>query len=132
VLKILSDPEGGVMTLGEMLKSARTEKELSLRDVEKATKGKISNGYLSLLENDEVKQPSPLYLHELARVYGISYAELMRCAGYVAPQATESSSSASGLAFSGADDLNTEERREVENYISYLRSKRSRRDKAQH
>ena len=118
------------MTLDEMLKRARTEKELSLRDVERATGGKISNGYLSLLENGEVKQPNPLYLHELARVYGISYAELMRHAGYVAPQAAAGASSPSGLAFSGAEDLTTEERREVENFIGYVRSRRGRRDKA--
>ena len=93
------------MTLGELLKRARTEKELSLRDVERATSGKISNGYLSLLENGEVKQPNPLYLHELAGVYDVSYAELMKHAGYVAPQTAASSSSTSGLAFSGAEDL---------------------------
>jgi transcriptional regulator with XRE-family HTH domain len=118
------------MTLGETLKRARTEKGMSLRDVEKATNGKVSNGYLSLLENGEVKQPSPLYLHELARVYGIGYAELMMHAGYVAPEAVGSAGSGSGLAFSGAEDLTTEERRQVQNFIGFVRSQRGQRGKA--
>lgn len=117
------------MTLGETLKRARADKKMSLRDVEKATHGNVSNGYLSLLENGEVKQPSPFYLHELAREYGINYADLMRLAGHVAPEVSASTGSPSGLAFSGAEDLTTDERRDVEKFIGYVRSLRGRRKK---
>ena len=44
-------------SFGEGLKMARELRKLSLREVEEATG--ISNAYLSQLENDKIKKPSP-------------------------------------------------------------------------
>src|SRR6266404_1447644 len=110
-------------TLGSILKEARARAGLSLRAVEKATDGKISNGYLSLLESDAVKEPSPRYLHELAQVYKMDYARLMKASGYTVP----SNSSTRALAFSKEEDLTEEERDEVERFINFMVAERSKR-----
>src|SRR6266568_6381035 len=68
-------------SLGAGLRTARELRKLSLREVEEATG--VSNAYLSQLENDKIKKPSPHFLHKLAALYDIGYELLMECAGYV-------------------------------------------------
>src|SRR5438552_899512 len=68
------------MTLGQVLKTTRVSLSKTLRDIETLTG--ISNGYLSQLESDLIKQPSPNHLHKLANVYGLAYVRLMELAGY--------------------------------------------------
>jgi HTH-type transcriptional regulator, competence development regulator len=68
-------------SLGTKLKLARRSLNLSLRNVEKATG--ISNAYLSQLETNKIKKPSPHFLHRLASIYEISYDSLMESAGYM-------------------------------------------------
>lgn len=112
-------------TLGETLKKARSDKGWSLRDVEARTN--ISNGYLSQLECDSVKQPSPHHLHALSNLYGVAYADLMALAGYHVPSRPSSvrgRQRPSGLAFAGAEDLSEDERRRVEEYINLIRRAR--------
>jgi transcriptional regulator with XRE-family HTH domain len=110
-------------SLGETLKAARTAKSLSLRDVEAKTG--ISNGYLSQLESNSIKQPSPHHLHALSTLYGLSYAELMRLVGYHVPSSAKSGRSAfAGLAFAGAEDLTEDEREQVKQYIELIRRAR--------
>jgi len=65
------------------LRTARERKGLTLRAVEQATE--VSNAYLSQLESGKIKQPSPIVLHKLSQLYGISYADAMRFAGYPLP-----------------------------------------------
>jgi len=43
----------------------------------------ISNAYLSQLENNKVKKPSPHFLHKLASLYDVPYDLLMEYAGYI-------------------------------------------------
>jgi transcriptional regulator with XRE-family HTH domain len=69
------------MTIGAFLRQKRTEKNLSLRDVEAAVG--ISNAYLSQLENDYIKKPSPFFLHKLAKLYDCPYQELLLAAEYI-------------------------------------------------
>ena len=104
------------MTLGSTLKTRREELGWSLRDVERKTDGGISNGYLSLLEGDDVKQPSPRHLHLLAGVLDLNYAELIRLAGYVVPSASDVAA-APGWAFAGLDKLTPDEFRMVQELI---------------
>lgn len=114
------------MSLGSMIKKARADAGLSLRAVEHASNKEISNGYLSLLESDAIKDPSPKMLHTLSRVLGLDYTELMRQAGYVAPTTPSENDSSGQLvatAFS-ADDLTPEERKKVEWYIDMLRKEK--------
>ena len=48
--------DGGA--LGNLIRSRRTAMHLSLRDVERISGGKISNGYLSQIETGRIKDPS--------------------------------------------------------------------------
>jgi transcriptional regulator with XRE-family HTH domain len=66
--------------LDKTLILARERKALTLRDVERTTG--VSNAYLSQLENNRIKAPSPKVLHKLADLYGVPYAALMTAAGY--------------------------------------------------
>jgi transcriptional regulator with XRE-family HTH domain len=110
-------------SLGETLKAARISMGLSLRDVEARTG--ISNGYLSQLESNSVKQPSPHHLHSLSTLYGLSYAELMQLVGYHVPtNAKRGRGTLAGLAFAGAEDLTEDEREQVKQYIELIRRAR--------
>ncbi len=114
-------------TLGSILKEARLSRGLSLRDVERATKGRLSNGHLSLLESDQVQQPSPHHLHLLATILTLEYADLLKCAGYVVPGAAvlPRVSEASNF-LRKVSELSPGERRELEDYVEYIRSKRAK------
>lgn len=105
------------MTLGQVLKDARTRRKLTLRDVERNTG--ISNGHLSLLESGAVLKPSPNLLEKLASLYGVSYSLLLELAGYRLPDPLPASSSAE------FGDLTPQEREEVRRFVGYLRSSRS-------
>lgn len=70
-------------SLGPYLASLRAAKGLTLREVEDASNKEISNAYLSQLENEKIRKPSPHILHRLAEVYGVSYVKLMEKAGYI-------------------------------------------------
>jgi transcriptional regulator with XRE-family HTH domain len=108
------------VTLGQVLKEGRTRRGMSLREVERGTG--ISNGYLSLLESDSVKSPSPNHLHQLAQVYGVSYSLLMELVGYVVPAPPPDPASWQHL--DGIDDLTEDERSQVRNFVRFLRSNR--------
>lgn len=77
--------------LGSLLKELRGEK--SLREVSK--KSGISHNYLSLLEkgiDPRTKapiKPSPETLKKLAEAYNYSYEELLKVAGYLEDNPTE-------------------------------------------
>ncbi len=61
-------------SFGAYLKRLRTERRLTLRDVEKITNGKVSNAYLSQLEGDRIAAPSVLMLHRLSAALGVDFA----------------------------------------------------------
>jgi transcriptional regulator with XRE-family HTH domain len=109
------------MTLGQVLREARMRRGLTLRDVERTTA--ISNGYLSQLESDSVRSPSPNHLHQLAGVYGIAYSLLMELTGYVVPTPVDP---ARWREVEGIDDLTETERVQVNNFVRFLRSSRSK------
>jgi transcriptional regulator with XRE-family HTH domain len=111
-------------TLGQILRSARRSAGFSLRDVERATKGGLSNGHLSLLESDEVKNPSPHHLFLLSVVLKVDYARLLKLAGYMLPgEATNVSPEAAAM-LRRTVDFSESERKELEDYAEYIRSKR--------
>jgi transcriptional regulator with XRE-family HTH domain len=109
-------------TLGEGLRLARNLRKLSLRDVEKATG--ISNPYLSQLENDQIKKPSPFFLHKLATLYGVDYELLMEAAGYVErkDKATGSPQTLAGAALFSTAKLSSDEEQQLAQYLQFLRS----------
>lgn len=105
--------------LGLHLKTLRKSKGLSLRKVEEESVGldrKISNAYLSQLENGQVFSPSPLILKTLATIYKTSFKELMVKAGYIV-----STSKSKGKTIS---NLTEEEEKELLKYLDFIRSKK--------
>lgn len=105
-------------SLGMLLKQTRKRRDLTLREVQKETG--ISNAYLSQLENDKIANPSPNILHQLAKLYEISYETLMSLAGYPAPSKARPT-------FRIQDDLNEltpEEKERVSEYIQFLKSRK--------
>lgn len=108
-------------SLGNRLKEARLAKELSLRAVEEATG--ISNPYLSQLESGKVKQPSPVTLHNLAELYGVSYSDLMVLAGYPVPSRKKIDPDADRL-LARFGSVSDEEADALSEYLSFLRKRR--------
>lgn len=104
--------------LGEMLSSARRERQLTLRAVE-ATAG-ISNAYLSQLEGGKIKEPSPTVLFRLAELLGLSYADLLAAAGYPVPGRTTSEPTGLAARFGATT---TQEENALAEYLQFLRSR---------
>lgn len=69
--------------LSAYLRELRLGSGLTLRAVEEATGGVVSNAYLSQLEQGQRKSPNPRFLIALARAYGVPSAVLFEKAGYV-------------------------------------------------
>ena len=111
-------------TFGGGLRTAREMRKLSLRQVEEATG--ISNAYLSQLENDRIKKPSPHFLHKLAALYDIGYELLMESAGYVHRKNPDGPKTLAGAALFRQEDLTAEEEEELAEYLAFLRRKQNR------
>lgn len=110
-------------SLGQGLKMARELRKLSLRDVEQATG--ISNPYLSQLENDKVRKPSPVFLHKLASLYGVDYELLMEAAGYIQRKAVAEGQpkTLAGAALFSTEKLTADEEQQLADFLHYIRSK---------
>jgi len=109
-------------TLGSHLRTLRRQAGLSLRTLEAGTG--VSNAYLSQLERDRIKEPSPRVLWAISECYRSDYLDLMRRAGYPMP-------SASHVLFAGAERLTPDEREEVQEFIAMkLRRRRDRQHEA--
>ena len=106
-------------TLGDGLRSARVMKNLSLRDIEQATG--ISNAYLSQLENNKVKKPSPFFLHKLASLLGINYELLLSRAGYIIRNENQPHQTLAGAALM-SEKLTPDEETQLAQYLKFLRA----------
>ena len=107
-------------SFGALLRQAREVRELSTSDAARAAE--ISAAYLSKLEIDAVKKPSPHVLHQLSEALGIPYAELMRLSGYPLPTANDGNAeSVDGALFA---DLTDDERDELLEYLAWYRARR--------
>lgn len=113
-------------SIGLKLKELRIVKQLSLREVEKATQNGVSNAYLSQIESGKVKQPSPHILNHLAEVYEVDYKELLAAAGYIRPALGDKKVKPSGVAFFNQQDISEEEKRELLDYLQFIRNKRDK------
>ena len=117
------------LTFGAVVRSARSVRGLS--STETARGAGISPAYLSRLENDAVKRPSPGVLHRLGEVLKVPYAELMTLVGYRVPGVDEVPDPAR-LDATIFTDLTDDEREELIEYLAWYRErKRSRRDRRQ-
>jgi transcriptional regulator with XRE-family HTH domain len=112
------------VSLGTVLKQARELRALS--SLETARRAVISSAYLSKLENDSVKRPSPEILYRLGEVLGVPYAELMAIVGHPLPGAATGDHDR--LAEALLADLTDDERGELIEYLAWYRArKRSKR-----
>lgn len=114
------------LTLGQYLASIRNDRGLSQREVEKATNKVVSNAYLSQIETDQIKRPSPNILHALAELYAVPYEDLMERAGFVVPtRARRSQEQRHGrVATFAGHNLTNEEEAELVKFLGYLRSRK--------
>jgi transcriptional regulator with XRE-family HTH domain len=118
------------LTLGQYLASIRTDRSMTLRQVEEATNKVVSNAYLSQIENDKVQQPSPNVLHALAEIYGIDFGELMERAGHVTAPRSSGDNQRHGRVATFADhNLTPEEEAELVRYLKFIRSSKRPSDK---
>jgi HTH-type transcriptional regulator, competence development regulator len=109
------------LTFGALLKQAREVRALSTVDAARAAG--ISPAYLSKLENDAVKRPSPHVLHQLSEALTVPYAELMRLNGYRVPGTSTSDATATVGAALFAD-VTDDEREELLEYLAWIRARR--------
>ena len=108
-------------SIGNALRQAREVRELSAVDAARASG--ISPAYLSRLENDAVRKPSPNVLHRLSEALGLPYADLMRLSGYLVPgESSGSSTEAMGAALFA--NLTEDEREELLEYLAWYRTRR--------
>lgn len=104
---------------GSFLAALRNARGMTLREVEEATHKKVSNAYVSQLENGRVLQPSPDVLHTLSKAYETPYAKLMERAGYVVPDGKQAATFAT-------EELTAEEEAELLEYLAWIRQKRKK------
>lgn len=112
-------------SLGEYLATIRNDRKLTLRQVEEATEKQVSNAYLSQIENNKIRKPSPNVLHTLAELYGISFENLMEMAGYFVHAATRKDTDRHGRVATFAElNLSPEEESEMIKFLQYLRHRK--------
>jgi transcriptional regulator with XRE-family HTH domain len=108
-------------SFGTELRRVREVRGLS--GIEAARSAGISAAYLSKLENDAVKHPSPHVLHQLSEALAVPYAELMRLSGYLVPGESATNARAA-IGASLFADVTDEERAELLEYLAWYRSRR--------
>ena len=111
--------------LGQYLASIRTDRKMTLRDVEEATNKQVSNAYLSQIENDKIRKPSPNVLHTLAELYGISFEKLMEMAGYLMSSTKRTENEQHGrIATFAEHNLTPAEESELMQYLQFIRGRK--------
>ena len=116
---------GPKITLGQYLASIRTDRRMTLRQVEEATDKEVSNAYLSQIENHKIQQPSPNVLHALSEVYSIDYGHLMEMAGHITPFKNRNESERHGRVATFADhNLTPTEEAELMDYLQHIRTRK--------
>jgi HTH-type transcriptional regulator, competence development regulator len=109
-------------SFGALLKQAREVRTLSTVDAARAAG--ISPAYLSKLENDAVKKPSPHVLHQLSEALTVPYAELMRLNGYRVPGKSSTTDASETVGAALFSDVTDDERAELLDYLAWMRARR--------
>lgn len=112
------------LSLGRYLASIRTDREMSLREVEEATRKQVSNAYLSQIETEKIKQPSPNILHALAELYAIDFENLMQMAGYITSAKRADTERHGRVATFAEHNLTAEEEAEMIRYLKFMRDRK--------
>lgn len=108
------------LAMGRLLKRTREVRALSVTEAARAAG--ISAAYLSKLESDAVKKPSPSVLHQLSEALAVPYAELMRLSGYPVPgdEAPRRVDAVNAALFA---DITDDERDELVEYLAWYRAR---------
>ena len=106
-------------SFGAVLRLARAVRALSAVDAARAAG--ISGAYLSKLENDAVKKPSPHVLHQLSEALAVPYTELMRLSGYRVPGEHDRRLTVGAALFA---DITDDEGEELLAYLAWYRARR--------
>ncbi len=107
-------------SIGAFLRTAREAAEMSLRQVERETG--VSNAYLSQLESDRIKEPSPNVLFRLTECYGADYDTAMRLVGYPAVRSSEEPRPSNALGRLG--HVTPKEVDALAEYLEFIRRRR--------
>lgn len=118
------------LTLGQYLASIRVDRNLSLREVEEATNKQVSNAYLSQIENNKIKKPSPNILHALAELYAINFENLMDMAGYISGTKRADTERHGRIATFAEHNLSADEETEMLQYLQFMRARKKPGDKS--
>jgi transcriptional regulator with XRE-family HTH domain len=105
-------------TLAGILREARHDRAMSLRDVERATG--ISNAHLSQLETGTIERPDVALLWDLATLYDLEFDELAVLAGHIKGPGRRRIS----VALRALDGLTDEEHDQALRYIAELTRRR--------
>ena len=106
------------MTLARYLKTKRDEKNWSMREL--AEKAGVSHSEIARMEKGQRNNPSAAMLRAIATALHVPINELLEAVGL----ADAMPKPVFAMHINGSDDLTPEELSEVENYISYLKSRR--------
>jgi transcriptional regulator with XRE-family HTH domain len=113
--------------LGEFLKSARKERDLTLRQVEEVTNKEVSNAYLSQLETGKISKPAPHVLYALSAALSVPYEDLMRRAGYLkGPGPAEDGAKHGKAATRAIENLTPDEEKALLDHLSFIRWQRTK------
>ena len=114
-------------SIGTVLRQARQVRGLS--SLATARGAGISSAYLSKLENDAVRRPSPEVLHKLGEVLGVPYAELLTLVGHPVP-GVDDPPGITGVGAALFADLTDDEREELLEYLAWYRARKGSRRRA--
>lgn len=107
-----------IETLGYYIKSVRSLRKKTLRDVE--ILAGVSNSYLSQLENDLIKKPSANVLYRLSNVLECDFNVLLKLSGIIEGQ--PNSSKIKPIYFDVS--LTESEEKLLRDFLKYIHSKR--------
>ena len=111
--------------LGQYLASIRADRKMTLREVEEATNKQISNAYLSQIENNKIRKPSPNVLYTLSEIYAIRFEDLMDMAGHLMAQTKRPKEERHGRVATFAEyNLTPGEESELIQYLQFMRTRK--------
>jgi transcriptional regulator with XRE-family HTH domain len=101
-------------TLGSVLRAARGDAGLSLREVERRTG--LSNAHLSQIETDTIAKPEMSILWELAALYELDFGRLLALSGRQRQRMT--------VALRAMSELSPREQADALRYMAELKARR--------
>ena len=111
-------PNHAGKTTGQRLREFRTELDLSLRDIERRTGGRLQSSHVSQIETGKVQEPSLAVLRQLADALHMDLAELLEVLGLTGSR-TRADTEAT-LVLNHYRALKQRRRKEVLDYMRFL------------